>query len=143
MEKIKKFPATKDEYYSMLDYVMGEAEESGMSPKQMTRLELGFEEAAANVINYAYKEGEIGEIEIKTYCDGERFFIELRDSGEKFDPLAVDTKIEKPTSVENAKIGGLGIVFMRQIFDDMSYHYGQKGDLFYNTLKLGIKLVAK
>ena len=136
----QKFPATRDEYYSMLDFVMDAAEKSGVPDKQQMYLELGFEEAAANVINYAYAESEGGEISIRAYREAEHFFIELKDSGEPFNPLLREEIDEKPADLESAKVGGLGISFMRRIFDDMTYHFGRDGELFCNHLKLGMKL---
>ena len=134
----KIFPATKEDYYSMLDYVLNAAAEFGVSDKQQIYLELGFEEAATNIINYAYGE-KVGEISIRTYLEADHFFIELKDSGVAFNPLKM-SDVKKPTDLENAKEGGLGISFMRRIFDDMSYHFGKDGDLFCNKLKLGMKL---
>ncbi len=141
MNDWKEFPATTDNFYEMLEYVMAAADESGMSVKQQMRLEFGFEEAAANIINYAYGEGD-GSIQIRTYADGEKFFVELKDNGEQFNPLEVDTNEDRGSTLEDAKVGGLGISFMRRIFDEMTYHYGNEGELFYNRLKLGMKLAS-
>ena len=136
----QKFPATREDYYSMLDFVMEEAEKSGVPENRQIYLELGFEEAAANVINYAYSAKEGGEISIRAYREAEHFFIELKDSGEPFNPLLREEIDEKPADLESAKVGGLGISFMRRIFDDMTYHFGRDGELFFNHLKLGMKL---
>lgn len=138
----KNFPATKDNYYTMLDYVMSIAEEYEMSDRQQVKLELGFEEAAANVINYAYGERDNGKISIRAFCDDDIFFVELKDNGIAFNPLAASREYKQPTTLEDAKIGGLGIPFMQRIFDEMTYHYGKDGDLFCNKLTLGIKLVS-
>ena len=136
----KIFPATKENYYSMLDYVMEAAEAFGVPDKQQIYLELGFEEAATNIINYAYGEN-IGEISIRAYLENDHFFIELKDSGVPFNPLKMG-EVKKSTDLENTKEGGLGISFMRRIFDEMSYHFGKDGELFCNQLKLGMKLSA-
>lgn len=141
--KWRKFPATREEYYSMLDFVMEEAEKAGVTNKQQIYLELGFEEAAANVINYAYSEKKDGEISIRAYREAEHFFVELKDSGVPFNPLVSEEIDGKPADLESAKVGGLGISFMRRIFDDMTYHFGRDGDLFYNHLKLGMNLSEK
>lgn len=138
--KWQKFPATREEYYSMLDFVMDSAEKSGVPANRQIYLELGFEEAAANVINYAYAENEGGEISIRAYREAEHFFVELKDSGVPFNPFIHEGTDEKPADLESAKIGGLGISFMRRIFDEMTYHFGRDGDLFCNHLKLGMKL---
>lgn len=136
----QKFPATREDYYSMLDFVMEAAEKAGVPENRQIYLELGFEEAASNVINYAYSEKQGGEISIRAYREAEHFFIELKDSGEPFNPLMIEKADEKPTDLESAKVGGLGISFMRRIFDDMTYHFGRDGELFCNHLKLGMKL---
>ncbi len=138
--KWQKFPATREEYYSMLDFVMESAEKAGVPDDKQIYLELGFEEAASNIINYAYTGSEVGEISIRAYREAEHFFIELKDSGEPFNPLLKEEIKEKPSDLESAKVGGLGISFMRRIFDEMSYHFGRDGELFCNHLKLGMKL---
>ena len=136
----RKFPATREEYYSMLNFVMREAEKSGVPDKQQIYLELGFEEAVTNVINYAYSKKEGGEVSIRAYREAEHFFIELKDNGVQFNPLEREEIAKKPVDLESAKIGGFGISFMRQIFDKMTYHFGREGELFCNHLKLGMKL---
>ena len=136
----QKFPATPDEYYSMLDFVMDAAEKAEVPANRQIYLELGFEEAASNIINYAYSPENVGEISIRAYRDAEDFIIELKDSGEPFNPLLKEDIKEKPTDLESAKVGGLGISFMRRIFDEMTYHFGPDGELFCNHLKLSMKL---
>lgn len=136
----QKFPATREDYYSMLDFIMEEAEKAGVPENRQIYLELGFEEAASNVINYAYSEKQGGEILIRAYRKAEHFFIELKDSGIPFNPLKNIKDVEKTSDLESAKVGGLGISFMRRIFDDMTYHFGRDGELFCNHLKLGMKL---
>lgn len=140
--KWQKFPATQEEYHSMLDFVMEAAEKSGVPANMQIYLELGFEEAVSNVINYAYSSKKGGEISIRAYREAENFIIELKDSGEPFNPLVKDEIYEKPDDLESAKIGGLGIPFMRRIFDDITYNFDCDGDLFCNHLKLGMNLSA-
>ena len=124
----------------MLNFVMEEAQKAGVPNNRQIYLELGFEEAASNIINYAYSEKQNGEILIHAYCEAEHFFIELKDSGIPFNPLTNIKDVEKTSDLESAKVGGLGISFMRRIFDDMTYHFGRDGELFCNHLKLGMKL---
>lgn len=136
----QKFPAKREEYYSMLDFVMEAAQKAGVPDNRKIYLELGFEEAASNIINYAYSEKQNGEILIQVYCEEEHFFIELKDSGIPFNPLRNIKDFEKPSYLESAKVGGLGISFMQRIFDDVTYHFGHDGEIFCNHLKLGMKL---
>ncbi len=136
----QKFPATREDYYSMLDFVMEAAKKAGVPENRQIYLELGFEEAAANIINYAYSEKQDGEILIRAYREAEHFFVELKDSGVPFNPLTNIKDVEKTSDLEAAKVGGLGISFMRRVFDEMTYHFGRDGELFCNHLKLGMEL---
>ena len=69
--------------------------------------------------------------------------LELKDSGKPFNPLAKEDALEhKPESIEDAKIGGLGIAFMRRIFSDISYHYGEEEGLYCNHLTLHFKMAV-
>ena len=88
----------------------------------------------------AISEKQGGEISISAYREAEHFFIELKDSGVPFNPLTNIKDVEKSSDLESAKVGGLGISFMRRIFDEMTYHFGRDGELFFNHLKLGMKL---
>lgn len=136
----QKFPATKEEYYSMLDFVMAAAEKANVPDKQQTYLELGFEEAASNIINYAYPKKQSGNISVRAYREAEYFFVELKDSGIPFNPLMSKEVDEKTSDLDSAEVGGNGIAFMRRIFDNMTYQFEHDGDLSYNHLKLGLKL---
>ena len=50
------------------------------------------------------------------------FIITVNDNGRRFEPDQIPTP---PTTdnIENIKIGGLGIHFMRQLMDDVSFSF--------------------
>ena len=131
------FPASKSDYESMLSYVLACAEEAEIPMKRQLKLQLGFEEAAVNVISYAYEPGEEGKIWLKVYVEGGNLILEMKDSGKPFNPLLKEDALEnRPQSVEDAEIGGLGIAFMRRVFADINYHYGEEDGLYCNHLIL-------
>ena len=139
----QKFPARQDEYENMLAYVMEQAEAAGISVKRQLKLQLGFEEATVNVISYAY-ESEGGSLWLRAHREGEDFVLELKDSGTPFNPLVQeDALARKPQSLEETKIGGLGIAFMRRIFSEITYHYGEEEGLFCNHLTLRFKMAEQ
>ena len=139
----REFPASQEEYENMLSYVMEQAEEAGVPLKRQLKLQLGFEEASVNVISYAY-ESEEGRLWLRAYAEGEDFVLELKDSGTPFNPLAKeDALARKPQSLEETKIGGLGIAFMRRIFSEITYHYGEEEGLFCNHLTLRFKMAEQ
>ena len=48
--------------------------------------------------------------------------IELRDQGIPFDPLTREDPT-KPASIQETKVGGLGIFMTKKIMDDVTYAY--------------------
>lgn len=131
----KKFPATLDQLYAMLQLICGQAMELGFDEMELAKIELACEEALVNIISYAYpgKQGEI-EIELKPYEKG--IEIELTDQGIPYDPVSQSeiTKrvLDNPDPIELRKLGGYGIFFILTLMDDVSY--SREGD--NNVLKL-------
>ena len=96
---------------------MGRAEDAGIDPKNQLRLELGIEEAIVNVINYSGSEN----IWIKI-TDGDSFTVELVDHGIPFNPLEKhDARAVDTSDIEDRKLGGFGIEFMRRKFSKVEY----------------------
>ena len=76
-----------------------------------------------NVCNYAYaKSDEPGSVRVEyVYNAGpDALTVSITDWGTPFDPLA-HTDPKAPSSIADAKIGGLGIMMVRRLTDDLSY----------------------
>ena len=84
------------------------------------KLNLAVEEAVVNVMNYAYPQGTVGDINIEATGDDNQLEFIISDSGTPFDPTA---KADANTSLtaEERPIGGLGIHLVRQIMDEVMY----------------------
>lgn len=101
------------------EFVEGGAERGGLDGKRIIELLIALEEAFVNICSYAYPQGE-GEVEIACGLDGDAFVLELADSGIPFDILALpepDTTLD----VMEREVGGLGVYFIRQFTDEVSY----------------------
>ena len=96
------------------------AEKNNLDPGLAMKLNLAIEEAVTNVIMYAYPEGTEGKVELETATDGKCLKFTLSDSGKAFDPTAAP-EADISASVEDRKIGGLGIHLVRTIMDEISY----------------------
>lgn len=87
------------------------------------QLDIVIEELFVNVCKYAYEElGTVGEcmVEYVYNANPSSLTISITDWGVPFDPLAhADPKL--PTSVDDARIGGLGILMVKRMVNDMSY----------------------
>ena len=83
-------------------------------------LNLALEEAVANVMKYAYPEGETHDIVLSVKLIDNRLIFKLIDTGKPFDPTIVpDADVN--LSAEDRQIGGLGIFLVRQIMDSVEY----------------------
>ena len=93
-------------------------EELGLDMPEVFQLNLALEEAAVNVMNYAY-EGE-GLIKLSVSSNGQEIVFVMEDEGKEFDP----TKVKDPDitlSAEKREIGGLGIFLVQQFMESVAY----------------------
>lgn len=81
---------------------------------------LAFEEVFVNICNYAYENG--GTIHLRLEISDKDLEVTLCDWGKPFDPL----KKKDPdlhASIEERKIGGLGIFLAKKYLDAFDYSY--------------------
>jgi serine/threonine-protein kinase RsbW len=94
------------------------AEEDGF------KIELSLHEICVNIVRYAYRGEEEGEIVLRTWVDRDKLFFEIRDTGVPFDPRrAVLPDIWE--KIRNGTRGGFGIFLYRILMD--GYHYRRNG----------------
>ena len=87
------------------------------------KVAIALEELFVNVCHYAYAEqDEPGKVTISyVYTpDPPSIYIELRDNGAPFNPLTRRDPT-KPKSIQEAKIGGLGIFMVKKSMDEFVY----------------------
>lgn len=102
------------------DFVKSVGEELNFSKTDTGNLKLAIEEVVVNVINYAYPQGEKGEIKIEATASTKAMRFKITDNGMPFAPTDapdVDTSL----SAEDRQIGGLGIFLVRQLMDTINY----------------------
>jgi len=98
-------------------------------------INLAIEELVVNVINYAYPEGEQGEIDVECQCDGATLTFTISDAGKAFDPTQADDA-DITLSAEERPIGGLGIHLVRNIMDTMAYRRQEGRNILTLTKKI-------
>lgn len=94
----------------------------GLDPTLMMSLNLALEEAATNVIMYAYPKGDDGWADVDVLATESDLTFTLSDKGKPFDPTAAP-EADITLSVEDRPIGGLGIFLVRNIMDKVTYQY--------------------
>jgi serine/threonine-protein kinase RsbW len=95
------------------------AEAQGFGKEKIGRIELAVEEALVNVFRYAYPESQ-GEVEMVCRSEGERFAVEIIDSGIPFDATAMPAP-DVTEGVQEREPGGLGIFLMKKMMDEVQY----------------------
>jgi anti-sigma regulatory factor (Ser/Thr protein kinase) len=117
----KRYDADMKWFERIREDVVAAAEEAGVSPRQMLKLELGFEEILVNIISYAYEDP--GYVWVKTTDGDKDFRIEFADHGKPFDPLEKDRRPAEDTPLEDREPGGYGIFLVKQNFKSVEYKY--------------------
>ncbi len=92
------------------------------SLKDIYAVQLSVDEACTNIIQHAYSDKTGGEIVIRCMLSSRdnKFTVNIIDWGKPFDLTSVpepDTK----SGLNERKVGGLGIAFMKKFMDDVKY----------------------
>lgn len=127
MSASKIFPARLDQLEEAQAFVHAELSRRNCPIGVQNKIDICIEELFVNVANYAYPEATEdtpGRVRVAYiyHPDPQGITIEISDEGTPFDPLAKDDP-QAPNSIEEAKIGGLGIFMTKTIADDISYTY--------------------
>ena len=96
------------------------AEEVGFDMSLTMSLNLALEEAVVNVMDYAYPDGQKGDVDIEVTADQQWLTFVISDTGIAFDPTAKED-VDTTLSAEERPIGGLGIFLVRQLMDVIDY----------------------
>jgi anti-sigma regulatory factor (Ser/Thr protein kinase) len=104
-----------------LTFVSTRAQQLGLTEKRLLEVELVLEEVLVNIIKYAYSSGPSGWIDLNlSYKPSGSLQLEIRDQGEPFNLLErADPDLE--TRLMERPVGGLGIFFIKQLTDTISW----------------------
>lgn len=96
------------------------AEQAELDMKTQFNLNLALDELVTNIINYAYDDESLHQIAITLSYASSLLNVIITDDGKPFDP----TQQENPAlnnDLEQREIGGLGIHFVRNMMDKLTY----------------------
>ncbi len=114
--------AKKENLDKVLEFINGELLKFECEEMLLTKIDIAVEEIFVNISSYAYENP--GEVEIKCNVFEDSFMaeIELIDSGKPYNPLKRDNP-DINLSVDERKIGGLGIFMTKQFMDEVKYRF--------------------
>jgi anti-sigma regulatory factor (Ser/Thr protein kinase) len=99
------------------------------------KFHLAFEELLSNIIFYGYDDESIHEIEILFSVNAEKFSVTIKDDGKEFNPLS-RAEPDTSLSVDERKIGGLGIHLVRNLMDKVEYQRDGEFNMFHFSKNL-------
>lgn len=88
----------------------------GLDDDLTAKIKLAVDEACSNVIKYAYRGDTSKGIVVKYGCSKKQITIVIEDNGEKADPERI-----RGRDLEDVRPGGLGMHFIRRVFDRVEF----------------------
>ena len=115
--------ATVENLDTVTDFVNGQLEQAGCSPKVIMQTDLAVEEIYVNIAHYAYHP-KTGKATIRCAVGGDplQVVIEFVDEGKPYNPLEKE-KPDVTVSAKERQIGGLGVFLAQKMMDDISYEF--------------------
>ena len=107
----------------------------GLTNKCLCEINLALEELFTNIISYGYSDDDEHWIRFMLSYQNGTITIEIEDDGKPFNPIEAKEPDIK-CSIEDRKIGGLGIHLTKKIMDEMIHH--RRADKNVLILKKGL-----
>ena len=121
----REFEADLAQLERIGEFIVTVLREFGLDEQKIFNLQLAVDEACSNIITYGYAHAATAEdnkiVICCSRCNG-TIAVKIKDRGKPFDPTTVAPP-DLEASLEERKIGGLGIYFMRKLTDEISYTY--------------------
>ena len=83
-------------------------------------LNVALDEVVNNIISYGFEPDTRSEVLVRLSLDGREIAIEVEDAGRAFDPVAAPPP-DMAGSRRERRVGGLGIHFVKELMDDVTY----------------------
>src|SRR5437868_10376253 len=105
----------------LMEWIEQRCQEAGLASELTFKLMLAIEEAATNVVSYAFAEvPPPHRFRVRLDIDDKRCAAELADNGRPFDPSAAPPP-DLTAALEEREAGGLGIHLLRNMADRVEY----------------------
>ena len=101
-----------NELYTLNEFILTEL------PEENLQVNLIAEEIFVNIVSYSKAEF----VTVNVEYNSPALTMEFIDNGEEFNILLQEDP-ELPDNIDDAKIGGLGILLAKELSDEIDYHY--------------------
>jgi serine/threonine-protein kinase RsbW len=113
---------------TITQFVAEAARSSLLDEDSVFHCQMAVDEACTNVIEHAYGEENVGNIEISCVVQPGRCTIRIIDHGVPFDPTAIPTP-PATTNLDNIRPGGIGLHLMKQLMDEVNFEFSTQGNI--------------
>jgi serine/threonine-protein kinase RsbW len=110
-------------------------QKTGLSKKLVFEVNLVLDELFTNIISYGFDDGCEHVIKVTMTPENGGLCLYIEDDGKPFNPVEFEVP-DVSCSIEECKIGGLGIHIIRKLMDDICYQRCEDKNIL--TLKKGI-----
>jgi serine/threonine-protein kinase RsbW len=93
---------------------------AALPPTQSLAFEIALEEVFMNVVTHGTPAGSQGRVEVCLALADNSLTLAVEDDGPPFDPLTLPAP-DVNASLDQRQVGGLGVYFVRQLMDAVSY----------------------
>jgi serine/threonine-protein kinase RsbW len=124
-----------EELARLADELDGFFTRHGFGPEVTMKVNLALDELVTNVINYGYDDQGEHVIRLLLSLDGPALQVVLEDDGKPFNPLDAPAP-DIDAALEDRTVGGLGIHFVREIMDRVTYRREGRRNLLTMERKL-------
>ena len=93
---------------------------AALPPTQSLPFEIALEEVFMNVVMHGTPAGRQGRVEVCLALADDSLTLAVEDDGPPFDPLTLPAP-DVNASLDQRQVGGLGVYFVRQLMDAVSY----------------------
>ena len=118
-------PADNREYPRLREFMDRACQQAGCSPGQRTRVQLVVEELFSNTVKYGRREALAASVTISVDFGGEHpMTVHYEDDAPQHDAFdQPETDQEFKLSITSRRVGGLGIVLVRELGKNVSYSW--------------------
>ena len=96
-------------------------ESRGWPTRWVMNATLSLDELITNIVSYGYRDREEHEILVTLTEKDEALVVVLEDDGIAFDPFSAVPEPDLEAGVEERRIGGLGVYFVKSLMDEVAY----------------------
>ena len=112
-----------EDFPRFLEMLESFAEENDLPQEAVFSMHLAIDELFTNIVSYGFSDDNKHTIEIDVSYTEDVLQVRMSDDGIPFDPLNEAPEPDLDASLEERRIGGVGVHFVKNLMDDVSYVY--------------------